>query len=282
MGIEVITPEIVVTPVELEGRKYRKEYQLTDEDGKDIGPPQVFEADSPTELADKLATAHINSSRKIAQLKKQIKPDEDSPSYEFKPRALTADEKWKIKTQLEDPTTIDEALDTILEARYGAPVSKVVEVLQGASQTAKRNKEEAESRAFLTAHAKDYHACPENETAILEAMKSRNLAWTKRNLEIVFEDVQDKLVPKPSTQSTVPDPAEPDEAITSESPVPVERVRGATSTGLMSRHSTASTVPAKKADELFAEEVRKMPQAEYKRRITTDIKFRDRVNKLGA
>lgn len=277
-----VNPELTTAP-EVKP-KFRKEYQLTDAEGKAIGPPQVFEAETPEEVMDMLATAHIHASRKIHAQKQLITPETVQPSAKFMQHELTADELWDIKNKLNDPATVGEAMRRLLEAELGAPVSVVRERLTRSQEIEAQQKAEAEARKFVASHP-EYNPVPENQDVIQAAMTEKGLAWTKRNLEIIYDEVKDRLVPKPiavsgSTPEVTPStPTTEPEAITS-SPEPVTRPRGATSTGLMSRHAT---VPAttKQSDQSFAEEVAKMSTQEMKRRMAGDPAFVNKLNSLG-
>ena len=292
-----ITPAPELIPAQQPPKqKCRKEYQLTDAEGKPIGRPQVFEGDTWEEVTDKIATAHLHASRKISDLRQKIKPDQQDPDFEFKSRELTEEEKWKLATELSNPATVDAALDKLLEAKLGAPPTKVQEALNRTLQTDRIQRSRAEAQAFIDEHP-EFKVCVHNQNAMTKFMQAKNLAWTKKNLEFAFEQLQqDGLVllndPEPEVKpqpegTTVPVEVEQrQEPIAPPAPTTGTRPRGtASSTGLFSQHSSASrseSAAQKKSDEAFAKEVYKMTSDEYKRRISTDAQFRARVNAVFA
>lgn len=261
MSTTAITPEV-----------FKKEYQPKDASGNPVGPLQVFEGASWQEVTDKLAQAHEHASAKIQELRKQVKPDAESAVSEFKAKDLTADELFTIQQDMQDPSKMRDALRKLNEAEFGAPAPKIREALAKVENMERVEQGKAESQKFIDAHP-EYHACAENQNAIQAFMTEGNngkaFAWTKRNLDIAYEAVHDKLVAKPAATTATT------EVISST----VTRPR-ATTTALFSQHSSASG-PTKPSLDQFAQEVAKMPSAEYRRRLMSEPGFAQKVNDLA-
>lgn len=253
-----VTPEVI-----------RVDATPKDAEGKAIGPPQIFEGATHQEVLDKMAEAQRNASAKIMELRGKIKPDAAPALQTFTAKTLTADELFKIQQDMQDPTKMRDAQRQLIEAELGAPITEVRESLASSRELKNIEQGKIESQKFLDAHA-EYYACPENQGAIQKFMEGEDgkpLAWTKKNLEIAYETVRDKLVAKPAATPAV-------EAIT-----PTTRPRAAT-TALFSQHSSASG-PAKPSLDAFAQEVAKMPSQEYRRRLMSEPGFAQKVNDLA-
>lgn len=258
MSTAVLTPEII-----------RIDATPKDAEGKAIGPPQIFEGATHQEVLDKMAEAQRNASAKIMELRGKIKPDMAPAVQTFTAKTLSADELFKIQQDMQDPAKMVDAQRKLIEAELGAPITEVRESLASSRELKSIEQGKIESQKFLDAHS-EYYACPENQGAIQKFMEGEDgkpLAWTKKNLEIAYEAVRDKLVAKPVVTATT-------EVIP-----PATRPRAAT-TALFSQHSSASAPAGQSQDDAFRREVAAMPSAEYRRRIMSDGQFRDRVNKL--
>jgi hypothetical protein len=219
--------EVAAVP---EKRKWVREYQPKDEHGLPVGPPQRFEADTQQELIDKLAAAHENASVKLYQTKKAVKlgtmlePDKDEPIQTFEERPLTADERVKVGKLLNDPNTQADALKILLEAQFGAPVESVRQVLREA-EIDKRVKRIRECIAeFKLAHP-EYVESELNRDTMTKYLDKHNMPYTKKNLEIAFEDLtQDGLLTLKAPKAEVPKPASGDPAPNAAAPAGTETI----------------------------------------------------------
>lgn len=198
--------EVAVVP---EKKKWTREYQPKDENGLPVGPPQKFEADTQQELIDKLAAAHENASVSLYKAKKanklgtMLEPDKDEPMQTFEERPLTAEERIKVNKLLNDTNTQADAMKILLEAQFGAPVESVRQVLREA-EIAKRVERIRESISdFRKAHP-EYVESESNRDTMTKYLDKHNMPYTKKNLEIAFEDLmQDNLLTVRAPQAAV-------------------------------------------------------------------------------
>lgn len=181
--------------------KFRKVIQPKDKNGNPIGQPHVYEGDSLEEVAEKMEAAIANGTQKIHELTREqrlgasTKPNdppaelERTPApVEFKPRQLTADEKWELSQKLRDPDGMDEAFDKLIEARFGL---KPTDFAQQQATSAMQQRQEMalrEANAFVESHP-EYVNCPENSQAMITLIAKHNLAPTKRNFEWVYQQL---------------------------------------------------------------------------------------------
>jgi hypothetical protein len=272
--------------------KYTKTYQPKDADGNPIGRAQVFESDDPQEVIDKIAHAHEMATRRMHELRKHVTGDQQELGFQFKEETLSDDERWEIAQSINDPSRMDKALDRALEARFGAPISKVREVLNKTVETDQTQRAMAETQAFVN-ETPEYKICKENQAAMQKYMVDNKLAWNRKNLSIAFEslaadglvDVEEtNALPSEGTQVTTEPEPQTVEPIAPTAPAVVTRPRGTTSSSLFRDHSSAipgsGAGAGKKSDEEFAKQLAKMPQAELRRRLS-DPTFRARVDALG-
>lgn len=219
-------PETVEQPLETETPKpkFRREIQPKDDDGNPIGAPHVYEADTEQELLDKMAEGIANGTKKIRELTRQAKyapieapkPKDGAeiaePIPEFKPRQLTADEKFELAQQFRDPEKMDEAFDRLYEARTGRKPADAAKIEQETYINSRKAREKAETEAFLESHP-DYYQCEKNKLAIIDYIARNNLAWRAKNLDIAYQELKtDGLLveapapPPPPETRTEPQP----------------------------------------------------------------------------
>lgn len=196
-------------------KKYVREYQPKDEFGNHIGPPQRFEADTPDELADKLAAAHENASVTLYKTKKAVKlgtllePDPEEPLPTFEEQVLSADDRLSIANALNDPNSTPDAVKKLFKA-FGIPVEAVRQMLADNEIQKRIRRAQEQTQLFLNEHPEYVHH-DENRDRLLKYLDKRNLALTKKNLEIAYEDLRTEglLITQatPQTKTEVPVPA---------------------------------------------------------------------------
>jgi hypothetical protein len=260
---QVVTPP-VSNPPSVEQKKWVREIQPTDENGNPIGHLQRFEADTQQELIDKLATAHLNGSKLIYELKtgKAKKPDltnaevSKNPPSSFKPRDFTADEAFQTTLEMQNPATARQAVRKIIEAEFGAPLD---EVRQSVAQARNINyKFEVDS--FLSEHSHDYYPCQQNLMTMNSFLEQNNLVPTGKNLNLAFDYLKDSLVQRPVTPSTeaLPPQAQAIPENTGTISQPVQRTQPrSVSTGIIPGQFSGSR-PGPKPEGLTMEIINKM------------------------
>jgi hypothetical protein len=193
-------PEVIEPAVEPEPKqKFRKVIQPTDKDGKPIGSPHVYEADSPEELIDKIAEGVANGTRKINELSRQVATEspslpegaelaEDPPVW--KPRPLTEEEKFIVKT---DP---EKAFDIQHQARYGMTVEEKAKRDQEIYENSQIRRMQDETQMFIDAHPEWVFIDANKQTVVQYferyASLGKPLKWTKKNLEIAYRELATK------------------------------------------------------------------------------------------
>lgn len=210
------TEEITILPVEeappVEAPplppKFRREIQPKDDEGNPIGQAHVYEADTEEELFAKMDAAIANGTKKIRELTRQAEPvlpegaipEEEAPVW--KPRALTDEEKFVIKT---DP---EKAFEIQFAAKYGMTPEEKRKADEEQYAHARVTREQAETSMFTDDHP-EYYGCEANRNAIVDFIKKHKLAWRAKNLDIAYRELSGKglLQQKPVAAPVAPAPA---------------------------------------------------------------------------
>jgi len=131
--------EVIEAPPELP--ELRFEYQPRDAAGRPMGGKQVIIYKTQEELNQKLVAQNEEILRKLREVTREqrlgIKPNENIPddaerfddSVEFKPRELSADERFQISQDLNDPEKFVDARDRLLESAVGVSPKKLTDTL---------------------------------------------------------------------------------------------------------------------------------------------------------
>lgn len=248
---------------------------IADVDVEDGSQVQTYKGASYREVADKLLAAQLHGSRRINELKKEIPPDPKPQTKEFKPRQLSADERYKLTGDLQDPDKMPEALEAILEARLGGPVDEVTGRLNEIDHVAVQEAAVAATVAFVEA-TPDWFATDENKKTLWDYMELNDMAHTTKNFGIAFDRLMEDglLTRRPeTTNSNTEDKAK--ERIV---PQQTTRQRGSFgSTGVRSS-DVGHTVPPKPKPKYTRQDIQEMPRHVYAHKMTNEAGFAALVN----
>jgi hypothetical protein len=241
-------------------------------DLKDGSGQQVFKGRTVAELLGKLRVAQENATRKIREqalaLRLQTSPDPAPPTRTYKPHQPSADELWQLGQDLNDPAKRAAAIRRATEWELGASLDEVRNTMRAIAEERERAQAFEAGKAFMDEHP-EFVPCQQNEDAIFTYLRERNLALTKKNFSIAFEELKAGLVLR--APQTV---ARGNDAEARIEPPAVTRPRQASS-GLSSRQSSA--VPPKDGptvkSKLTEAEIDAMPTDEYMRKINSDPVF---------
>lgn len=286
-------------------KTFRKEYQPRDPNtGDPIGTPQVFEADTAEELIDKLAAAHENASVAVYKTRLAAKvgtllsmdPDPETPMRTYEEKVISADERVKLATALKDPANTDHVVKRLMES-FGIPVDDIREVLQERQITKRQNFANEQAALFSAAHP-EFLENDANNDKLLKYLNKRQMAFTKKNLEIAYADLTSEgllTVRAPeqkqpevkvlAVNAPVPDPAIPVQ-VTPAPPIsgqpPAAQLQPKVSSSGLGRDnsSAAPGAPAPKAPEITAQDIARLSSKDYAEKLR-DPEFRKLVDNLG-
>lgn len=160
----------------------RREIDLGDGSGK-----QVFEASTTDELLDKLTTAQLHATRKIRQQNqalKELRGQSGAPKYA--PKAMTPDEEFVVGQEFS--TKPRDAFRKLFEAETGMSLDQFRNKAAAIDAIEEQRQANAIGEQYCSEHP-EYHACPQNASAINRYFKTYNLAATMDNLEQAIDEL---------------------------------------------------------------------------------------------
>ena len=285
----------------------RYEWQPTDANGKSMGGKQVITYKNQEELIQKFTEQNNLILRQMRKLSNDVKlgltPDVEVPESAkrlpknfdgFKPKTLTADERFELTQDLNDPAKFEDAKIRLAEATFGATPEVISEVLSRSQQLLLEQQVVRSFDEFLENVGDNFYNVEANRTILIDWMGQKELAPTPENFEIALVRTAALQVPAPAVQrAQVPaTPVAPVEA-EPQSQVPVaavsritdqqQQVQSATRqtpSGLNDRVSSNNGVTSVSERTLTLAEVDKMSADEYKRRVSSDPTFLQAVDQL--
>lgn len=298
-------PEVpAVAPVE---KRYT--YQPTDEQGRALGGPQVIVYTTEQELVEKMTKNSIELIRKLRTVTRDArlgKTVEDLPTeldrlpatVQFTEKPLTAEERYSIAQDMNDPTKFDSARDRLLESALGVPPATLrtafnQQQLQVQQLIARQNAQE-----WMGTHP-EFYPCAENINTVCDWMVKNGLEPTVKNFEFaqikmndaglllsspIVREVQPAPVLPVPVAETVPKPQVPvvESTRISETPQPQENRQAHVPSSLNNRiASNSGAMPASATAALTLEAIEKMPSDEYRKNLSNP-EFVKRVNELEA
>jgi hypothetical protein len=304
------TPEVPVAVVpEPAPVEKRYTYQPTDEQGRALGGPQVIVYTTEQELVEKMTKNSIELIRKLrsvtrdARLGKPI--GEDLPTeldrlpqtIQFHEKPLTAEERYSIAADMNDPSKFDSARDRLLESALGASPEQVRETLNQQQLQTQQLIARQNAQEWMATHP-EFYPCSENVNTICDWMVKNGLQPTVRNFEFAQTKmteaglllsppiVREVLPPQPKVvvEETVPKPQAPAVEPTriSEVPPPQEKRQAQVPSSLNNRiASNSGAMPTSAVAALTLEAVERMSSDEYRKNLSNP-EFVKRVNELEA
>lgn len=214
-----------------------REIDLGDGSGK-----QVFKGRTLDELADRLAEAQANATRKIRELAGQRKQEERE----------NADNEFVLSQELLNKPSA--TLRRQFEEMVGMPIDAFKGKLQKVEAFEKAQSAEEASKEFVQAH-EDYYASPGNGKRMSAYLNRMGLDWTVENMEKAYAELQADglLAPKPAEGDAQPAPVA---ASAPRSVAPAAARRAAS--GLSARRSAPAPVVTQHTEE----DLYKMPMEE--------------------
>jgi hypothetical protein len=288
------------------------EYQPMDELNRPLGGKQVIKYRTPDELTKKLVeqnTSILRQLRKVSREARLGNSTENIPSeaqrftgvVEFKEKTLTADERFQLTQDLNDPEKFASARDRLLESAVGVPPAQLREQLnrQQMEILQLRAKDNflvfAKNESFLTG---DQSTDQENATTLTDWMFKNQLAPTVENFNLASSQLRSagllneapvvQQVPAPTVsvvpvESVVPqtqEPVVPSARISAPEPVQLKR-HSQVPSGLNDRVSSSSGVsPLSATNSLTLADIEAMSGDQYKK-AARNPEFLKVVNRLS-
>ena len=285
----------------------RYEWQPTDANGKPLGGKQVITYKNQDELIQKFTEQNNLILRQMRKLSNDVKlgltPDVEVPATAkrlpknfdgFKPKTLTADERFQLTQDLNDPAKFEDAKIRLAEATFGATPEVISEVLSHSQQLLLEQQVVRSFDEFLENVGDSFYNIEANRAVLTDWMCQKQLAPTTENFEIALARTAALQIPAPAVQRAqapatpvAPVEAEPQSQVPvaaasriTEQPQQVQSAIHQTPSGLNDRVSSNSGVSSVSERKLTLAEVDKMSADEYKRRVSSDPTFLQEVDQL--
>ncbi len=193
-----VTPPPVSTPVVEEKKKIVVDYQVTAEDGTNLGRRTHIEGWSWEEVSEKQKQAHVNAVRYAERLKANR-----ITSVEARTQQKQAQEQVQ-KLEQEASTAVEEAAKEKDPAKLKDAISKVSKADREADIA--RETAKAQGRiivnAWMADHKEDFQPCEANTDIIGKWLVANGLDLSYENLELAFVANETRLA-KPVLQAPV-------------------------------------------------------------------------------
>ena len=301
--VPALEPVLPVQPV----TEQRYEWQPTDANGKPLGGKQVITYKNQDELIQKFTEQNNLILRQMRKLSNDVKlgltPDVEVPATAkrlpknfdgFKPKTLTADERFQLTQDLNDPAKFEDAKIRLAEATFGATPEVISEVLSHSQQLLLEQQVVRSFDEFLENVGDSFYNIEANRAVLTDWMCQKQLAPTTENFEIALVRTAALQVPAPAVQRAqvpatpvAPVEAEPQSQVPvaaanriTEQPQQVQSATRQTPSGLNDRVSSNTGVTSVSERKLTLAEVDKMSADEYKRRVSSDPTFLQAVDQL--
>jgi hypothetical protein len=197
----VVPPTPPAAPAELPEQRY--EYQLCDEDGRPMGGKQVIVYRTPEELREKLTKNQEQAVRQLRKVTREkafgsTEPKDDAEKFqniaEFKPRELSADERFALAQKISNPDTAAEARDLFIESAFGVKPEVLARTLNDTNKFIAQQRAVENYVEFVNT-SEGYYDSPANRDAVTRWMAKRNYAPTIANFKTAFDKLaQDGLL----------------------------------------------------------------------------------------
>lgn len=303
-----IEPIVAPTPV-LEEKRYT--YQPNDEQGRALGGPQVIVYTTEQELVEKMTKNSIELIRKLRSVTRENrlgKYVEDLPTeldrlpatVQFVEKQLTAEERYSIAQDMNDPAKFDSARDRLLESALGATPAQMRETLNNQQLQTQQLVARQNAQEWMGTHP-EFYVCPENVNTVCDWMVKNGLQPTVRNFEFAQTKMSEaglllsppivrEVLPTPQPQVVTPEEERVQEpqlpvvepARISEAPVPQEKRQAHMPSSLNNRvASNSGAMTASATAALTLGTIEKMSADEYRRNLANPA-FAKRVDELEA
>lgn len=314
-----VAPVELVAPVEpvplapvVEEKRYA--YQPTDEQGRALGGQQVIVYTTEQELVEKMTKNSIELIRKLRSVTRdnrlgkfaseELPADSEKmpPTVQFDEKPLTAEERYSISQDLNDPSKFDSARDRLLESAIGQTPQKLRETLNQTQTTTMQLLARQNAQEWMGTHP-EFYPCAENVNTICDWMVKNGLQPTVKNFEFAQTKMNEagllfsspivrEVPPTPATVpvvepvvETVPKPQVPvvEPTRISEVPRPQENRQARVPSGLNNRTApvNAGTIPTSATAALTLGDIDRMSSDEYRKNLANP-EFRKRVDELAA
>jgi hypothetical protein len=318
-----VAPVVPVTPPVPVQKRY--EYQPVDEHNRSLGGKQVILYTTQDELVEKLQTQNVELIRKLRSVsrdarlgrsKDDIAPEVEriEPLVNFSEKPLSAEDRFTISQQLNDPEKFESARDKLFESAVGVTPDVLRKTLNETQIQTQQLVARQNAQEWLYQHP-EFYQCQENIDTVVDYMVKNGLKPVVKNFEFAQSEMEKAglllsspivreapvpapvipapvapVVEAPKLQEPAPESVRINEIPVSQGGTPpaviptVEKRQSHAPSSLNNRISSSTGNNASAASEiekLTYADIERMPSDEYKRNLTNPA-FAKHVNELEA
>jgi hypothetical protein len=265
-------------------------------------PVSVFKGKTIDEVADKLLVGQTSANREIARLYKRIHPDKGRKSLKPQTKILSADDKFRLASEINDPDKVVGAIQEIVNSTTKVPLEEMAEK---ALEDDKKQSDEfirAEAFAFRD-DVPEYYPTDKNMFALFDELKANGWEVTRNNLAIAYNTLKERgdIEPWPieGKVATEPDredgsssssnsapavatpPIAPPNGKPEPAPAPSPRPRSI-ATGIRNVDASALPPPPARKKTYTRADIEHMSRAEYQSKLQNEPGFRQAVDAMGS
>ena len=262
-------------------------------------PVSVFKGKSIEEVADKMLEGQAQANREIARLFKKIRPDQGRKALKPQTKILTADDKFRLASELSDPDKAVGAVQEIVNSTTKVPLEDIVE--RALEEDQKQSDEFIRTEAFaFRDEVPEYYPTDKNMFALFDELKANGWPVTRNNLAIAYNTLKERgdMEPWPvegkaqepdredgSSSNNAPAVATPPIAIPNGKPEPAPppspRPRSI-ATGIRNSDASALPPPPTRRKQYTRADIEQMSRAEYQSKLQNEPGFRQAVDAMGS
>lgn len=269
-------------------------------ENQDGSPVSVVKGKTIDEVSENLLVALTHSNRYIGRLQKKIRPDEGRKTLKAQNKVLTADDKFRLAAEINDPEKIVGAVQEIVNSTTRVPLQDIGDRTLEDDQRQENEFIRAEADAFRE-EVPEYYPTDKNMAALFDELKANGWPLTRNNLSLAFNTLKERGDMEPWPVEGAARPTEPDTEGGSNSsnsapaaaPTPIAAPNGkpeptppsprprSISTGLRNSDASALPPPPTRKKQYTRADIERMPRAEYMQKLS-DPEFRRQVDAMGS
>jgi hypothetical protein len=269
-------------------------------ENQDGTPVSVVKGKTMEDVSDNLLIALTHSNRYIGRLVKKIRPDEGRKPLKAQTKVLTADDKFRLASEINDPDKIVGAVQEIVNSTTKVPLQDMADKALEDDQKQSDEFIRAEAFAFRD-EVPDYYPTDKNMYALFDELKANGWPVTRNNLAIAYNTLKErgdmepwpiegKVITEPdredgSSSNNAPavaaPPIAPPNGKPEPAPAPSPRPRSI-ATGIRNVDASALPPPPPRKKAYTRADIEQMSRAEYQSKLQNEPGFRQAVDAMGS
>jgi hypothetical protein len=269
-------------------------------ENQDGTPVSVVKGKTMDEVTENALIALTHSNRYIGRLQKKIRPDEGRKTLKAQTKILTADDKFRLASEMSDPDKVVGAVQEIVNSSAKLPLEDIAQKTLEDDQRQEDEFIRIEANAFRE-EVPEYYPTDKNMAALFDELKANGWPLTRNNLSIAYNTLKERgdMEPWPiegATPATEPDleggssnnnaPATAPTPIAAPNgkpePVPPSPRPRSISTGIRNSDASALPPPPPRKKQYTRADIEMMSRTEYMRKLQEEPGFRQQVDAMGS